>query len=52
MCIRDRERAEKKAASGAKKTSNKREDSPMIQNQAASTTLEMCIRDSLLIDSG
>ena len=33
------ERAEKKAASGAKKTSNKREDSPMIQNQAASTTL-------------
>ena len=33
------ERAEKKVASGAKKTSNKREDSPMIQNQAASTTL-------------
>ena len=33
------ERAEKKAASGAKKTSSKREDSPMIQNQAASTTL-------------
>ncbi|WP_304963461.1 S1 RNA-binding domain-containing protein, partial [Bacteroides congonensis] len=33
------ERAEKKAASGAKKTSGKREDSPMIQNQAASTTL-------------
>ena len=33
------ERTEKKAASGAKKTSNKREDSPMIQNQAASTTL-------------
>ena len=34
------ERAEKKAASGAKKSSNnKREDAPMIQNQAASTTL-------------
>jgi len=34
------ERAEKKAASGAKKASSgKREDSPMIQNQAASTTL-------------
>ena len=34
------ERAEKKAVSGAKKaSSSKREDSPMIQNQAASTTL-------------
>ena len=34
------ERAEKKATSGAKKASSgKREDSPMIQNQAASTTL-------------
>ncbi|WP_455671997.1 S1 RNA-binding domain-containing protein, partial [Phocaeicola sp.] len=34
------ERAEKKAASNAKKSSNnKREDSPAIQNQAASTTL-------------
>ena len=34
------ERAEKKAASGAKKASSgKRDDSPMIQNQAASTTL-------------
>ena len=33
------ERAEKKAASNAKKTSAKKEDAPMIQNQAASTTL-------------
>ena len=34
------ERAEKKAASNnAKKTTNKREDAPSIQNQAASTTL-------------
>ena len=34
------ERAEKKANSSAKKASSgKREDSPMIQNQAASTTL-------------
>ena len=34
------ERAEKKAASNnAKKTTNKREDAPAIQNQAASTTL-------------
>ena len=33
------ERAEKKAASNAKKASSKKEDAPMIQNQAASTTL-------------
>ncbi len=40
MQQRAEERAEKKAASGAKKSSNnKREDAPMIQNQAASTTL-------------
>ena len=32
------ERAEKKAASNAKKTA-KREEAPAIQNQAASTTL-------------
>ena len=30
---------QKKAASNAKKTSAKKEDAPMIQNQAASTTL-------------
>ena len=43
MCIRDsedaakaEEKAEKKAA---KKASSKKEETPMIQNQAASTTL-------------